>query len=118
MKKVLALLLVLTVALGLGACAGPEEISSQANRGGESFSPVYPYAAVPIYNAQNEKIGELEQSGKIFPTEGGLVYTKRAENREAMEYYQYTASTGESVKIGSVQDWFIQSDQSLSLIHI
>lgn len=98
MKKIPALLLVLAMVLSLGACAGPEEISSQANKGGEVFSPVYPYAAVPIYNAQNEKIGELEQSGKIFPTEGGLVYTKRAGDREAMEYYQYTASTGESVK--------------------
>lgn len=115
MKKMLAFLLVLAMALSLGACAGPEEIPSQANEGGESFSPVYPYAAVPIYNARHEKIGELEQSGKIFPTESGFVYTKRAGNREAMEYYQYTASTGENVKIGSVQDWFIQSDQSVLL---
>ncbi len=115
MKKMLAFLLVLAMALSLGACAGPEEIPSQANGGGESFSPVYPYAAVPIYNARHEKIGELEQSGKIFPTESGFVYTKRAGNREAMEYYQYTASTGENVKIGSVQDWFIQSDQSVLL---
>lgn len=79
MKKIPALLLVLAIVLSLGACAGPEEISSQANKGGEVFSPVYPYAAVPIYNAQNEKIGELEQSGKISQRKAGLCIQKGPE---------------------------------------
>ena len=127
MKRILAFLLVLTVALGLGACVGPEEASPQAGGEGAAAAAEYPYAPVPIYNAQNEKIGELEQSGSVYPTEGGFVYTKRVDDRIGLdisggvidiEYYLYTVSSGEHIKIGAVQNHYMQSKGVLLQNHL
>lgn len=122
MKRLLVFLLSLVMVLGFGACSEPEK----------SFPPVvetkdtgeYPYTPVSIYNAKNEKIGELEQSGQIFPTDDGFVYSVRVDDRigikasggtSDMEYYLYTASTGEKVKIGSVDNWYTQSNRIVLL---
>ncbi len=118
MKRLLVFLLSLVMALGLGACAEPEK----------SFPPVvetkdtgeYPYTPVSIYNAENEKIGELEQSREIFPTDDGFVYSVRVDDRigikasggtSDIEYYLYTASTGEKVKIGDVDNRYTRQDR-------
>ena len=122
MKKLLVLLLSLAMVLGFGACSESEK----------SFPPVvetkdtgeYPYTPVSIYNAKNEKIGELEQSGVIFPTDDGFVYSVRVDDRVGlktsggtsdMEYYLYTASTGEKVKIGAVDNQYIMSGRNVLL---
>ena len=126
MKKILAFLLFLVMVLGLGACAGPEEPSSQKEKSAvegntaaqgstAEVTLISPDEPIPIFNAKNEKIGELEQAERIFPTDGGFVYAKWTDKRDEMEYYLYTVSTQESIKIGSVENWFIQSDESVFL---
>ncbi len=120
MKRALAFLLFLVMILGLGACAGPEGAASQEEKSAAEESKVevaliFPDESVPIFNAKNEKIRELEQAERIFPTDVGFVYAKWSDKRDGMEYYLYTISTQESIKIGSVENGFIQSDESVLL---
>lgn len=114
MKKILALLLVLAIALSLGACAGPEKYSSQtsgtvsAGNGTDSLGEELNNISLFIYNAQNEKIGKIEYDGFAVPINGGLVYSKDSPVEAEWEYHLYTFATGESVKLGSVQNCYMQ----------
>ena len=116
MKKMMAFLLALAMALSLGACAGSEEISSQASGGGAAVtgnegggtSDESLHRPLSIYNAQKEEIGKIEYDGMITPTSGGFVYMKTGASETEWEFHLYTFATGESVKLGSVQNLYMR----------
>ena len=127
MKKALAFLLIFLITICLTACGDAREpLYSQTDRtaagaagigtaDGEELNEL-----LPIYNAQNEKIGEINLFGTVMPTNGGFVYT--VHSGSAMEYYQYTVSNQESVKLGSVENWAIRAERSCfpsqSFVHL
>ncbi len=120
MKKALAFLLIFLITICLTACGDAREpLYSQTDRtaagaagigsaDGEELNEL-----LPIYNAQNEKIGEINLFGTVMPTNGGFVYT--VHSGSAMEYYQYTVSNQESVKLGSVENWAMQPNEAVFL---
>lgn len=116
MKKILAFLLFLVMVLGLGACAGSEGSSSQANGSGTDVSGNESngtsseslHRPLSIYNGQNEEIGKIEYDGMITPTSSGFVYMKNGANETEWEFHQYTFATGESVKLGSIQNGYLR----------
>lgn len=122
MEKRMVLLLIFLIIIGLTSCGDTQESSysqiGETTAAGADIGTTDKEklnVSVPIYNAQNKKIGKIEYFGPVIPIDGGFVYMRRTDGGRAMEYYQYTVSTQKSIKIGSVENWTMQTNEAVFL---
>lgn len=73
---------------------------------------------IKICDINNEVIGEIEHHGIITQTEDSIIYTKKLPSEDKysitqMDYYRYNFTTGEEIKLGSVEKWVHQSTDTV-----
>ena len=118
MKKRIMAFFALT-ALALSGCsigyAKPGDPDYIGDSGLKVTEPDPIYTVDPIYNADNEKIGEIEYSSLLYLIDSNIIYYKtvRVKDRKNIDIYSYNIESGESEKLGTIENWsFLNTNNS------
>lgn len=68
---------------------------------------------IPVYDAEEHLIVEIERYGAISQIDNGFIYSKPSANSDEtnleMEYYQYDFSQNQSTKLGTIDSWVYEA---------
>ena len=75
--------------------------------------------SLPIYNKNNETIGQINHYGSLIQTNDSIVYTKiptdKVNSITEIDYYRYMLDTKQDIKLGTINNWAQQSTESVCL---
>ena len=99
---------VILIFLLLSGCRESSQVSSVPD-----IQDSIPNENITIFDSSGERILNIDHYGTIIQTSDGFIYSKLAEvtsNEEnIMDYYHYTFSTDEHIKLGTVEDWVYEA---------
>ncbi len=106
--RILSLACVIMLFFPLSGC---KALSSDSNSSREQGS--VPNEIISIYDIDENLITDIEHFGSITQTDDGFIYSKLAATSTnevyVMEYFHYTFSTDEHIKIGTIENWVYEA---------
>ena len=107
----LHLSLVLFLFLTLAACSNSEPTTYSSEP--QNMQQNLMNEIIPVYDAEEQLIVELEHYGAISQTDNGFIYSKLSANSDEsnfeMEYYHFDFSQNQSTKLGTIKNWVYEA---------
>lgn len=103
-----SMIYVIIISILLSGCRDSSHLSNTPD-----IQNSVPNEKISVYDSTGESISNIDHYGSIIQTSDGFIYSKLAEvtsNEEnIMDYYHYTFSTDEHIKLGTVEDWVYEA---------
>lgn len=122
MKKILALMIICLLVVNFTACEQNQIKNDESKLNNDYYSAkefAFSNELLPIYNKNNETIGQINHYGSIIQTNDSIVYTKiptdKVNSITAIDYYRYMLDTKQDIKLGTINNWAQQSTESVCL---
>lgn len=122
MKKILALMIICLLVVNFTACEQNQIKNDESKLNNDYYSSkefAFSNELLPIYNKNNETIGQINHYGSIIQTNDSIVYTKiptdKVNSITAIDYYRYMLDTKQDIKLGTINNWAQQSTESVCL---
>lgn len=122
MKKVLALIIICLLAMNFTACEQNQIKNNESKLNNNNYSTkefAFSNESLPIYNKNNETIGQINHYGSLIQTNDSIVYTKiptdKVNSITEIDYYRYMLDTKQDIKLGTINNWAQQSTESVCL---
>ena len=122
MKKILALMIICLLVVNFTACEQNQIKNDESKLNNDYYSAKdfdFYNELLPIYNKNNETIGQINHYGSIIQTNDSIVYTKiptdKVNSITAIDYYRYMLDTKQDIKLGTINNWAQQSTESVCL---
>lgn len=122
MKKILALIIICLLAVNFTACEQNQIKNNESKLNNNDYSAkefVFSNESLPIYNKNNETIGQINHYGSLIQTNDSIVYTKiptdKVNSITEIDYYRYMLDTKQDIKLGTINNWAQQSTESVCL---
>lgn len=122
MKKILALIIICLLAMNFTACEQNQIKNNESKLNNNYYSTkefAFSNESLPIYNKNNETIGQINHYGSLIQTNDSIVYTKiptdKVNSITEIDYYRYMLDTNQDIKLGTINNWAQQSTESVCL---
>lgn len=122
MKKILALIIICLLAMNFTACEQNQIKNNESKLNNNNYSTkefAFSNESLPIYNKNNETIGQINHYGSLIQTNDSIVYTKiptdKVNSITEIDYYRYMLDTNQDIKLGTINNWAQQSTESVCL---
>lgn len=122
MKKILALIIICLLAVNFTACEQNQIKNNESKLNNNNYSTkefAFSNESLPIYNKNNETIGQINHYGSLIQTNDSIVYTKiptdKVNSITEIDYYRYMLDTKQDIKLGTINNWAQQSTESVCL---
>lgn len=122
MKKILALIIICLLAVNFTACEQNQIKNNESKLNNNDYSEkefAFSNESLPIYNKNNETIGQINHYGSLIQTNDSIVYTKiptdKVNSITEIDYYRYMLDTKQDIKLGTINNWAQQSTESVCL---
>ena len=122
MKKILALIIICLLAMNFTACEQNQIKNNESKLNNNNYSTkefAFSNESLPIYNKNNETIGQINHYGSLIQTNDSIVYTKiptdKVNSITEIDYYRYMLDTKQDIKLGTINNWAQQSTESVCL---
>lgn len=122
MKKILALIIICLLAVNFTACEQNQIKNNESKLNNNDYSAkefAFSNESLPIYNKNNETIGQINHYGSLIQTNDSIVYTKiptdKVNSITEIDYYRYMLDTKQDIKLGTINNWAQQSTESVCL---
>ena len=122
MKKILALIIICLLAMNFTACEQNQIKNNESQLNNNYYSTkefAFSNESLPIYNKNNETIGQINHYGSLIQTNDSIVYTKiptdKVNSITEIDYYRYMLDTNQDIKLGTINNWAQQSTESVCL---
>ena len=123
MKKILALIITGLLAVSFTACEQNQIKNDESKLNNNDYYSAEEFAfsneLLPIYNKNNESIGQINHYGSIIQTNDSIIYTKiptdKVNSITEIDYYRYMIDTKQDIKLGTINNWAQQSTESVCL---
>lgn len=123
MKKILALIITGLLAVSFTACKQNQIKNDESKLNNNDYYSAEEFAfsneLLPIYNKNNESIGQINHYGSIIQTNDSIIYTKiptdKVNSITEIDYYRYMIDTKQDIKLGTINNWAQQSTESVCL---